>query len=1177
MICEACGADVPEEARFCPNCGHLLSTVEERRVVSVLFADLVGFTTLAESLDPETVKHLVDRCFERLVADITSFGGSVDKIVGDGIVALFGAPVAHEDDAERATRVAMRMQQTMATLSAELDLPVRLRIGVNTGEVLVGATRGGGDYTAMGDTVNLAARLEAAAAPGEVLVGPATHAATHDVIAYEPRGTMAVRGRTGAVVVHAALSELNPPGRRPRRVRTPLVGRDPELDLLTAAVGAAVRRSHAHLMLVVGEAGMGKSRLVEEVWSRAEVDPGVVVLETRCLPYGETSPFWPIGEALRQYARAQPNDPPDVVADRLRCTVAETLDADADAVDRVVAGLGFFVDDGHAASAVVRDRDAAVAELIAFLRALLARRPVVFALSDVHWADRALLEVVEQLLAELRAEPLAVMATSRWQVDEQRWTVPPGRHNTVIVNLTPLEADATARLAAALLGTDVSDDLARQLHARSGGNPFFLEELANLLSETAGQAGERGLADGASTELPDTLRGLVTARLDGLGRSERAMVDDASVVGRDGPLYALLLMAATRGEEAPEQVFSTLVAKDLFETVGTGWRFRSDLVREVAYTTLTKTDRARRHADIARWLDEHRDPGAGQLRSASRRAYHYTYAERLRRELGDVDGLPADLTERALAALDEFGDLASRADSHFATRKAYDRLLELAPADQLDRRLAAHLGRAGASLDLRELRAADDDIYAALELARRVGDVAAEARALVLRSEVEQIRGELVAARSTIEASLALWRRSGDEPGLAEGLRQSGMIHLREGATDDAVRSFLGALDISRRIGDRAGEAWCLQNLAWSAFERGEVRRAEERLRESIELFRSIGDRPGIGWASGLMAYIRFYQGHRQEAEELALEVEHDTGRRGDRWGHGLMSVLLASTALWSGRCRDAVGWAEAALDRFRAIEDDFGRVQSLAVMGRALVAAGSTADGWRRLEEARRIAAAMPERPLDRLVAVAELGAATHAGDVERVEALAHVWETVEEPPGELGAADYEVSTALAALQSGRSVLADLERACAETDPDQPTAHLESVLGLAAAVEGRPDRALAVVAGVVGNERATFLDRTYALTAAALASVARGDAAGAGTYLARAGAVADATDSRLTRAVVDLAEAVVLDVSGHSDALDRRLAVEARLGDLGVELRGWEQVFHVAASGRTAPPRVVE
>ena len=262
MTCPACGAPTAAGARFCQECGQrLVASVEERRLVTVLMADLVGFTTISADADPEQVKRLVDHCFERFVADIGAFGGRLDKIVGDELVALFGAPVAHEDDAERAVRASLRMQETLGEVATEIQTPVQVRIGINTGEVLVGAMRAGGDPTAMGDVVNTAQRLQKLGAPGDVIVGAATELTTRDAIRYEPLGPVQLRGREEPVIAFRAVEAQTPPGRRRTRRRAPFVGREAELGTLRGLTHMATKRERAHLVLLVGDAGVGKSRL----------------------------------------------------------------------------------------------------------------------------------------------------------------------------------------------------------------------------------------------------------------------------------------------------------------------------------------------------------------------------------------------------------------------------------------------------------------------------------------------------------------------------------------------------------------------------------------------------------------------------------------------------------------------------------------------------------------------------------------------------------------------------------------------------------------------------------------------------------------------------------------------------------------------------------------------------
>src|SRR5918995_7506948 len=343
VTCSTCGAEVPDGARFCPTCGADLQVRgDERRVVTVVFADLVGFTGLSEHRDPEQVKGLVDGCFERLVADIEAFGGRVDKIVGDAILALFGAPIAHEDDAERAVRAALQLHETLAAGQAELDADVRLRVGVNTGEVLVGSLRAGGDYTAMGDVVNTAQRLQSAAEPGQVLVGQATYRATRRAVTYRSVSPIAAKGREAPVPAWVAEGARLPPGHRADRRRAPLVGRDDEVALLSHTLNVAIERRRAALLLVVGEAGLGKSRLAEEVAETARDCHDALVLPGRCVPYGEANVWWPIASAVQAACAVEPSDDQGVITGKVRAAVVEALDGPGpgvEAVDRVVEGL----------------------------------------------------------------------------------------------------------------------------------------------------------------------------------------------------------------------------------------------------------------------------------------------------------------------------------------------------------------------------------------------------------------------------------------------------------------------------------------------------------------------------------------------------------------------------------------------------------------------------------------------------------------------------------------------------------------------------------------------------------------------------------------------------------------------------------------------------------------------
>ncbi|MGH9024517.1 MAG: adenylate/guanylate cyclase domain-containing protein, partial [Acidimicrobiia bacterium] len=516
MTCPSCGSAVPDGARFCPSCGHtLVSRPDERRVVTVLFADLVGFTTFSEHRDPESVKQLVDTCFEALTADVAAHGGQLDKIVGDALIALFGAPVAHEDDAERAVRAALQMQATLAGLRERHDLAAELRIGVNSGEVLVGALRAGGDYTAMGDVVNTASRLQTAAGPGQVIVGPSTYAATRGIVRHEPLGTLPVRGRDQAVEAWLALEALALPGRQPRQAQAPLVGREPELALLDRVLDLAFGHCRSYYVLLVGEAGVGKTRLALEVADAAVRERGARVLKGHCLPYGSSHEYWPLAEALNSACGVERDDPIEVAREAVRTAVLDAgLDDSEAEVERVIDGLLFVMRESQPDSAVefARARDDALRATRRFFELLANQGPLVLVLSDLHWADERLLDALHLLLIRLRSLPLVLVGSVRPEL-EATVMQQPGRNNTLVLTLDPLDDDATTVIADALLGADSTPEMVKLLRERSGGNPFFIEELVALVQEAnAGDLATQG--DERLRALPVTLRGLVGARLD---------------------------------------------------------------------------------------------------------------------------------------------------------------------------------------------------------------------------------------------------------------------------------------------------------------------------------------------------------------------------------------------------------------------------------------------------------------------------------------------------------------------------------------------------------------------------------------------------------------------------------------------------------------------------------------
>ena len=1154
-------------------------------MATVVFADLVGFTSLSESADPEQIKNLVDACFELLVRDVTSFGGRVDKIVGDAIIALFGAPVAHEDDAERAVRAALRMQETLAAYRAEVDaeVPVQVRIGVNTGEVLVGALRAGGDYTAMGDVVNTAQRLQVAALPGGVVVGPSTYAATREVVAYRSLGPVGVKGRDEPVEAWVAIETLLPPGHRPRRAQTPFVGRDTELGVLGHAIDATVERHRSHFVLLIGEAGVGKSRLAEETAAVARARHGAVVFEGRCVPYGEANVWWPIAEALRQACEIASDDPLPVASQLCADAVAAALGepAASQEVRRVADGLLYLMGFEVPLREIdpQRAREEATRAVLTFIEGAARSNPVVLVLSDLHWADSLVLDMLAALTDRLSRQRFALIATARQSLTE-RWSVPTGRHNTVVVNLDPLERAATGALLDALVPGDVAVEVRAALLDRSGGNPFFLEELVALIgdSDLAGAALASRAGAGALGDLPDTLRGLVAARIDGLTRAERGTLEDAAVWGRSGPVMAIAKMAeALRGadDREVEAVLSGLADKEILRIDDGHWSFRSDLIREVAYGTLTKADRARRHCGIASYMSNVvADKIDADERLVDVVAFHYGAAAELSAELGPVDGVPASVRDHALDWLEEAARRADVAQALPVAERLHSQALRLLGPERSSRRVQLLLGRAGVLADMRDIESARADVEEAHALASELGDESGLARSLLVRGEVERDNGDLAMAIGTLADAVDHFRALGDEQGAADAIREIGMAQIFLGENDEAEHSVRAALAASREAGDRRGEAWALQHLAWISFIQGRVDEAESRIARSAQTFAELGDLGGLGWATGLLAFVRFNQGNLEEARSLGSQVLVEARQRGDRWGEGMMLLLNAGVSLWSGHATEAVSSAREAHTVFKAIGDRFGQTQSLAALGRCLVTTGRIDDGLAMLSDAYDHGLAAERGTDDRFTLAAALaGSAVAVGDPEvALVAIDRIMSEITDGAG-LGGIERLVAQGLALVQVGRSTEAvAILRAPAEGTADiPPAAYAQSALALALAATGERDEVLALADEVDQGGRSTYLDRLTAGIAAGLVLTREGAEEGL-TRLSAQVETVDGYDDEPAKAIARLAEAAALTALELPSAAEATHAAEARLHALGISATGWRTAIDLVLDPRTAP-----
>jgi class 3 adenylate cyclase/tetratricopeptide (TPR) repeat protein len=1145
--CASCLLPLPERARFCPSCGHEVVTVaaEERRVVTVVFADLVGYSSLSEHLDPERVKRLLDAAFERLIADINAFGGRIDKVLGDGIVALFGAPVAHEDDADRAIRASISMHSTLATFvhdQPDLDAPLQLRIGINTGEVLVGAVSGTADYTAMGDVVNVAARLQALAPPGGIYIGDATAALTSGEIIREVVDDLEVRGRVRTERVWRVLGRQRRLPAVGARRDVPFVGRSTQRELL-ASIMTMVAGGRSAVVSVTGEAGSGKTRLISEALEDFP-NRSVTIYAGVCAPYGEHNVWSPIATALLRRLDVAAGIPPDDLRRLVRERGVELYGFEADDPQLGVfveatlhlIGLPSELDQLPPAQA----REALFSYIVEGLRRRSRAGPIVMWIDDLQWADPLIIDLLHRMARSLADRPVLIITAQR---DDAEFEWPPAVDHPITVRmpLDPLEREEAGRLVTQLLGGLATPPLIDRLYDRSGGNPLFLIELTELSKSNPD-----------SEALPGSLRALIAARLDRLPLAQRAIVDNAAVLGTSGPLVALEHFAGEMDQEFDPDDVQALVDEGLIEIEGANWQFRSDVVRDVAYQTLTKLVRAQRHAGTATVMAQLPMAPLDQV------AHHAACAAELVAEIGPVPGVTSTIAEQAVLLLRDAARRAIDTGAFNQASRHATRALDLGiHDDRLGRELL--LLRAQAQAERRAGESARADSLDALEASLAAGDERHEALARRLLGVLHQRDGNLPAARDELGRSVELFRGLGDDIELAASLRERGFAEVFGGSLEDAEWLLGEAEALSERLEDRRGLAWVRQHQAWVAFLSGDSDLAEERLMAAAQEFDLLGDRAGRGWASGLLAYVRYYQMRLEEAEALATAVRAEALALGDPWAPAMMDSLVASIRLWTSRFVEAEDLSRRALSSFRQIGDRFGAVLALGPRVRSLVALGRTNEAERGMEEALAIGDAFGDLAFP---AMAAAGVAVHMGIGERSVTIA---ESAVDRLAAMGAeaAESRVTLALALCQAGRA-----DEALALLDGhDLGWPYAASVAALAAALTGDGEGALAAARTVDEVPGATYLDRLYASVAAATAELVAGNREEGEEWLLRADVIARESGDVVARAIATAAR--------------RRLADGLPVDDVDHLGPGWRRVLDGLAGtippSASRPPAVVE
>jgi class 3 adenylate cyclase/tetratricopeptide (TPR) repeat protein len=864
--CPACGAPAPEHARFCIACGSTLTaeaasaapagartperptaSLDERRTATVLFADLSGYTPVAEKLDPEALKRLLERILTRLGDEVHRHGGHVDKFIGDNVMAIFGAPVAHGDDAQRAVLAALGMQAAMSeindTLAQQHGVTFQLRIGVNTGEVLAGNL--GEGYTVIGDSVNVAARLQAAARPGSVTVGEGTYRATRSAIDYVPlEQPLTLKGKAEPVAAWEARASSAPAEvTAERRGVAPLVGRSEELARLHELLDRVEHDDKPHLVTVLGEPGVGKSRLLHhfeaEIRGRASAP---LIHQGRCLPYGTSIVYWPLGEVLRAECAIVESDPPLAAREKLARRLGELLgsprEADAERVAARVSLIGRVLGIGAEQGAAQEDsedplraRELFFAAVRACVEGLARTAPLVLIWEDIHWADEGMLDLIEHLARWSRA-PLLQICLAREELLERR----PGwggvRRDATSLFLDPLDEDESRQLISALLGgEEQGNGMLATVAARAEGNPLFAEEIVRHLGEEPGAS---------AAELPTTVQGLLAARLDSLAPFPRRLLAHAAVVGRRFSEDALTAVAEAEGGDLAAAL-QALRERDLVMVAASSasgepqLAFKHALIRDVAYEMLPKATRAQKHFEVAGFIESRASERVEEV--VALLAEHYERAAQLASELSLAAGELEPYRTKALHYLEAAGDAASalysNADAFASYESARQRAGEdaqaLARIAEKQGDVALRLGRVDPAIAVWESalehHRADGEPERVAELHRKIG--AALAHKGERRQAIEHHQHGINLIKDG-EPSLALVRL----------YEEAAWLYMQTGDNMLAIYASEKALRLAERL-DEVRLASRAHGIFGRVFGRiGDTAKAHENLERAVHLAR---------------------------------------------------------------------------------------------------------------------------------------------------------------------------------------------------------------------------------------------------------------------------------------------------------------------------------------------------
>ena len=952
VLCPNCGEENPEKFRLCGFCGTALAPTlppqEVRKTVTIVFSDLKGSTAMAEKLDSEAVREVMSRYFDEMRGALERHGGTIEKYIGDAIMAVFGLPRVHEDDALRAVRAAVEMRERLAMLNEELDqrwgVTIGNRTGVNTGEVVAGDVSTG-QRLVTGDTVNTAARLEQAAPTCEVLIGEATYRLVRHAVDIEPVEPLELKGKAERVPAYRLIS-VREADSVERRHDSPLVGRARELALLADELAASARDGSCRLVTLVAQAGVGKSRLIEEFVQAAQ--PDTRVLKGRCLPYGRGITFWPLVEIVRDAAAIRDDDTPEEARAKLLQAAGP---GGEEAVARVASAVG------------LGETDYPLDEVFWGTRKLLerqaARQPLVVVFEDIHWAETAFLDLIEHLETTAHA-PLLLLCAARPDLLEHRpeWSERSGP----LIELEPLSDEESELIVANLLGdAPFPVEVRNRIIASAEGNPLFVQQVLSMLIDDGLLRQEEGrwvpAGDLSDLAIPGTIQALLAARLDLLTPQERAVIEPASVIGLVFEEAAVeeLVPDVVRPEVESHLVSMTqkqLVRPELEEN-DLDYRFHHILIRDAAYQGILKRARATMHERFANWGERINRDRDRQAQFDEILGYHLEQAHQYLSELGPLDDHGLELGSRASTRLAAAGRRAFARGDMGAAANLLRRAATLLP-ERDQRRLELLPGLGEALMETGEFAWAEIFLDEAVEGATALADETLHADAVLTRllaghhvaedlgawrAEVETATAHLIPALEKLEAHAEL----------AKAWRMVAWVHAPVCRWEAAAAAQQRALEHARRAGNKQLEARLSSAYAYSLCDGPTpVREAIARCEEMIA--RGLDHRQSEAIVLTSLACL------------VALNGEFERARAHYRQGRAMLddlgaSVLAASTSFMLARIELLADDPQAAerdlrsdYERLEVMGELFFRTSVAAMLAHALYAQG-------RIDEAEALA----------------------------------------------------------------------------------------------------------------------------------------------------------------------------------------------------------------------------